>query len=325
MQKKNLKKILYVGMRYDYGRPEQGFSFEYTNFYSSLNRIVPELVEFDFMSIMQKEGRERMNALLLETAEKEEPDMIFFILFTDEIDKKTIGSLSKKFVTFNWFCDDHWRFHNFSKHFAPEFHFVSTTDHDAVEKYHSIGYSNVIQTQWGCNHFDYKKIPGSGKLFDVSFVGQPHGNRKKVIFRLEEQNIRVEAFGNGWENGRVSQERMVEIFNQTKVNLNLSNSSWNIRTIFRNKQQIKGRNFEVPGCGSLLLTDAVPRLDEYYCIDKEVVCFRSSKELTEKIRYYLSHDDEREAIAAAGYARTLKEHTYERRFIDIFDKMNFDI
>jgi spore maturation protein CgeB len=109
------------------------------------------------------------------------------------------------------------------------------------------------------------------------------------------------------------------------VNLNLSNSSWNIRTIFRNKQQIKGRNFEVPGCGSLLLTDAVPRLDEYYCIDKEVVCFRSSKELTEKIRYYLSHDDEREAIAAAGYARTLKEHTYERRFIDIFDKMNFDI
>jgi len=31
------------------------------------------------------------------------------------------------------------------------------------------------------------------------------------------------------------------------------------------------------------------------------------------IRYYLAHDDERQAIARAGQVRTLREHTYEQR------------
>jgi len=37
-----------------------------------------------------------------------------------------------------------------------------------------------------------------------------------------------------------------------------------------------------------------------------------------KIRYYLEHDEEREKIAMAGYQRTLGEHTYEKRFEQIF-------
>lgn len=41
-------------------------------------------------------------------------------------------------------------------------------------------------------------------------------------------------------------------------------------------------------------------------------------DLIDKIRYYLAHEDQRRAIAEAGYQRTLQEHTHERRFNEIF-------
>ena len=40
--------------------------------------------------------------------------------------------------------------------------------------------------------------------------------------------------------------------------------------------------------------------------------------MIDKIKYYLEHNEEREAIARAGYERTLREHTYEKRFNEIF-------
>ena len=84
------------------------------------------------------------------------------------------------------------------------------------------------------------------------------------------------------------------------------------------RDQIKGRNFEVPGCGGFLLTGRAENLEAYYEIGREIVCFESTEELIEKARYYLAHEDERAAIARAGYERTMKEHTYAHRFAEIF-------
>jgi spore maturation protein CgeB len=44
-----------------------------------------------------------------------------------------------------------------------------------------------------------------------------------------------------------------------------------------------------------------------------VAVFTSLAEAREKISYYLAHEDERRAMAAAAKARVLKEHTYARR------------
>jgi spore maturation protein CgeB len=35
------------------------------------------------------------------------------------------------------------------------------------------------------------------------------------------------------------------------------------------------------------------------------------------VRYYLDHPDEAEAIARAGQARTLREHTYQSRMVEL--------
>jgi spore maturation protein CgeB len=69
------------------------------------------------------------------------------------------------------------------------------------------------------------------------------------------------------------------------------------------------------------LTADADNLSDYYVDGKEVVIFKSMNEMMEKAKYYLEHQEERDKIAKAGYERTIKEHTYEQRFKEIFSKL----
>lgn len=77
------------------------------------------------------------------------------------------------------------------------------------------------------------------------------------------------------------------------------------------------RLFEATGVGTLLLTDRKANLHEMFVPDREVVTYESVGELVAKARYYLDHDDERRAVAAAGQERTLRDHTYARRMAEL--------
>lgn len=316
-------KIVYVAMKYDYGDPARGLSFEHTNFYETLINMGHNIIYFDFMSIFKEKGKEQMNQQLLDLVQKEKPNLVFFCLFTDEFKKETIRQIGQIAPTFNWFCDDHWRFDNYSKFWAPYFTYISTTATSAIPKYKKIGYKNVIKTQWACNHFTYKKMNLPSK-HDVTFIGQSYGNRKKIIDTLRSADINVETWGYGWENGRVSQEEMIKIFNQSKININLSNSyqPWWKNIIYgQEHQQIKGRNFEIPGCGGFTLSGQADNLGDYYKTEEEIVTYKNIRNLIKKVKYYLLHNKERECIAQAGYERTINEHTYEKRFNEIFKTM----
>ena len=364
-------RILYVAMKYDYGKPDQGYSFEHYNFYHALLNMGHDILYFDFMSLMQQQGRDWMNRRLLEVVRAEKPDLMFTVLFTEEFDPAVVKEISENTdtITLNWFCDDHWRFDNFSRHWAPCFNWSVTTARSALPKFEEMGYKNVIKSQWACNPFLYRKMNLPLK-YDVTFVGQPHGNRRETIQKLREAGIDVQVWGGGWDTGRISQEEMMRVFNQSRINLNLSNASVcsqnapamntacrlisrsldfvpmgsQIKSIGRgifsavapqdgssrnrdqstieNKQaldQIKGRNFEVPGCGGFTLTGRAENLEDYYQGGKEVVSFEDAEDLVKKVYYYLDHDEERAAIAQAGYERTMHEHTYVHRFNEIFD------
>jgi spore maturation protein CgeB len=171
---------------------------------------------------------------------------------------------------------------------------------------------------------------------------------------LQEAGIKVDVWGSGWESGRLSQEEMIRVFNESRINLNLSNASTpvycrpqsllqrNVKRLFsmtrdslsktevsaradnenqHYPEQIKGRNFEVPGCGGFLLTGKAENLEAYYEVDKEVACFDDMDDLIKKVKYYLCDEKLRETIAARGYQRTLDEHTYVHRFTEIFQRL----
>jgi hypothetical protein len=77
------------------------------------------------------------------------------------------------------------------------------------------------------------------------------------------------------------------------------------------------RLFEATGVGTLLLTDRLDGLSKLFVPDREVVTYADAGELVEKARWYLAHEDARAAIAAAGQARTLRDHGYESRVRDL--------
>lgn len=77
------------------------------------------------------------------------------------------------------------------------------------------------------------------------------------------------------------------------------------------------RLYEATGVGSLLLTDAKSNLGELFEVGREVVAYTGEGELVEAIEHHLAHEDERAAIAAAGQARTLRDHTYAVRMREL--------
>jgi spore maturation protein CgeB len=79
------------------------------------------------------------------------------------------------------------------------------------------------------------------------------------------------------------------------------------------------RLYEATGVGSLLLTDVKQNLGELFEVGQEVVAYRDEDELVEAVEHYLAHEDERDALAAAGQRRTLADHTYAVRMRELAD------
>lgn len=330
-------RILYVAMEHDYGRPERGPSFEAVNFRSAFEGMGHEVVPFDFKARHDAAGRDAMGRELVALAATAQPDLAFFFLFEDEIPPATIRAVGSAgaCTTMNWFADDHWRFEGFTRHYAPAFDWSITTDRDALPKYRALGHERVLLSQWGVNRYAYRKT-AEALEHEVSFVGLPHGDRWSVIERLRKSGCEVECWGDGWPKGRIDHAGMVRLFGASAINLNLSNSSSLPRTLrFRlgalargrwndarqarpRPSQIKGRTFEVPGSGGFLLTEAVPHLDEYFVPGREIGVFTDVDDLVDQVDHWLSHPDERSAVAEAGYRRALAEHTYDHRFAAIF-------
>src|SRR6185312_1634529 len=80
--------------------------------------------------------------------------------------------------------------------------------------------------------------------------------------------------------------------------------------------EIRGVNntlCEGAGCGAFQICDDRPTLSEFFKVDEEIVTFRNRPELVEKIRYYLSRDEERKQIAGRAVARAHRDHTHENR------------
>jgi spore maturation protein CgeB len=338
-------KILYAGVENDSYDPARGKSFEYRTFYEGLKRYPgAEVLNFPFDRILEA-GRDRYNRDLIGKVVQEKPDVVFVFMFSDEITIRTLDELKKITTTIAWFADDSWRFYNYSRRYATHFTWAVTTYSWMPDEYKKIGQSNVIRSQWGADTAAYKPMAIS-RGPDVAFVGGWSGPRAKLLSELQSRGVEVSAYGAGWPGGRVSGEKMLEIFSTAKINLGLNpppgflNKNTLGRLLFRHSintvvpdfhliqnletflhrgiPQIKARHFEIPACGGFLMTSMADDLDTYFKPGEEIVIYIDAGDCAEKIKYYLSHNDERRKIAIAGYERTLRDHTYPKRFEAIF-------
>ena len=311
-------RVLYAAMGEACSQAVRGAPYEDRFFRDSLQRLPGVRLEhFDYAAIAREIGIEAMSAELVERTAATAPDLLFLVPCAPAVDPLHAAlrqiTASGRTRTLAWICDDPWQFDDYSRHWAACVDWLVTTDPDSVPRYRELGAgARVVQSQWAADAgaFDLPDVPLD---LDVSFVGQPHGNRREVVDRLRAAGLPVATFGGGWTpaSAPLSPAAMTGVFRRSKINLNFGES------LDGSCQQIKARIFEVTACGGFLLTAAVPHLQRYFEPGVEIETFADAEELAAKARHYLAHGDERSAIAARGRERCLRDHTWERRLGDL--------
>ena len=102
---------------------------------------------------------------------------------------------------------------------------------------------------------------------------------------------------------------MPYVFKNTKINLNIT-----LRSIQRG---IPLRIMDVFGCKGFLLTNYQEDLSRFFVPGEDYVYYEDRNDLMDKIKYYLSNDAERNAIAENAYKKVHSEHSYEQRIEEI--------
>ncbi len=100
------------------------------------------------------------------------------------------------------------------------------------------------------------------------------------------------------------------VVKQSRVNLNLSRRGL--------KSGIPLHVFDIMGSGGFLLTNFQAELLDLFVPGEDFVYFEDKEDLVQKAGYFLSHEQERQAIARSGYEKVAAGHTYRHRIREIF-------
>ena len=329
-----MKKILYVGLKYNYGKPAEGFSYEHMNIEAGLRDCVKRgICEAEFWYPDEPKAFEGHTSPYWRDS-MHHWDAIFHVAFNESLDfpeEAAKFALKQDIPVIQWDCDSSWRFHNwiFPRKDRVS-HFVTT--HSATIPWYEKNGMKVIKSQWAASplylqYFDEHQLDAN--QYGCSFIGQKHGQmpngkflRSEIIDAMISAGIRIDLFGNywdgysNWHGYQTKFEDVMDVFNTTKVNLNLSNP-WHHGTM----PQIKGRHFEIPAISGFQISTPADDLSSYFVEDSEIVIARSTNELIEKTKYYLEHDEERNMIKCAGQLRTVLSHQWHHRFEHIFKEV----
>jgi spore maturation protein CgeB len=155
---------------------------------------------------------------------------------------------------------------------------------------------------------------------DVSFVGTVSPDHRQRIALLEAvaERYDLKLFGSKPQalaansplhrcfQGEVWGADMYQTLRRSRVALNS-------HIDFAGQEAGNMRLFEATGAGVYLLTDYKDNLSSLFAPDQEVAVWRSVDDCLATIGRALNDDNGRTAIASAGHARTMAQHTYRHR------------
>lgn len=307
-------KVLCVFGRHNYGDPRRGVSPEYAAFIPALRRLGHDVHHFESWDRRAYPDLARLNKALLEKVEGFRPDVMLTVQMHYELWLETLEAISARgdVATVSWTTDDSWKYREVSRFIGHAYHAMTTTYGYVVPKYHADGIGNVLLTQWAASSERLNQpLAARDCKHRVSFVGTATKERREQVGRLHARGVEVACFGYGWANGPVASDVIPTIMRESVISINFADS--------KGENQIKARTFEVPGAGGFLLTGAARDLETFYEPGVEIAVYQDFEDLVGKVDFYLSHPEERDRVARAGHARTLREHTYERRMATVID------
>jgi len=170
-------------------------------------------------------------------------------------------------------------------------------DRQCVERYNSFGANAVYWTHFADTAIFYPR-PDVNVEFDcVTTCGSRGGGLTEEIKKALGDSFNNERYFYGEDHAvRLNMGKMVFQCSQFK--------------------EVTRRIFEGMACGKMVLTDRLPEetgLSEMFVDGEDIVYYDNAKDAIEKIRYYASHDEERERIALNGFNKVMAEHSQVQR------------
>jgi spore maturation protein CgeB len=159
---------------------------------------------------------------------------------------------------------------------------------------------------------------------DVSFVGSlsvDHGERLRLVESLA-RRVPLKVWGSGVDElpmsspirscfqGEAWGAPMYGVLSRSRITIN---QHIDLAEGYSNNMRL----YEATGCGALMMVDRGRNLSDMFEPDKEVVAYSSVEECIEGVEHLLSDRTRCATIAAAGQRRTLSEHTYARRTLEL--------
>lgn len=211
--------------------------------------------------------------------------------------------------------------HNQSRQFLqslPLYDIYFTTKSYGVAELESLGAKRVCFVDNAYDSATHRPMPVTandrtrfgGK---VGFIGAYEAERGRSIECLAANGVPVRVWGAWWPSNRpLFENRCLWGDDYALATCAFDINLGFLRKINRDLQTT--RSVEIPACGAFMLAERTEEHQALFEEGKEAEYFDSDEELLDKTRYYLSHENERKRIAAAGRQRCLSSgYSHEAR------------
>lgn len=146
-------------------------------------------------------------------------------------------------------------------------------------------------------------------------------SRLRQQIRYRRESARLSPVFRAHARGAIPFEEIAGVFSSHEVCLNFSNVWADGRPGSDLIPHVRLRDFEGPMCRTCYLTGDTEEIREFYKVGSEIDTYSSREELIAKTRFYLAHPEAAEILRSAGYARAKRDHTWQKRFQELFDKI----
>jgi len=157
------------------------------------------------------------------------------------------------------------------------------------------------------------------KINDIGFIGRQYGERgywlNSVKNYAKKKNLKCNFPLAHGEKMFLSQSKINDLYNQTKINISFAPKEPPGRIV-------NLRTFEICMSGNFQLMQYTPCIEEFFEPGSEIICWKTKKDLFDKIEYYLENEKERAKIAKNGYKRAIENHTWSKRADNIITFLN---
>lgn len=177
----------------------------------------------------------------------------------------------------------------------------------------------------------YLDLPDIVKDIDVGFLGTLWESRASYIDNVISKGFKIYTNGGLFTDGKIitaTNRKTVTNWIPYIDYLNLTSRlkiSLNFSYLNEGKYQVRGRVWETMLCKTLLLEEDNPVTCRYFTPYVDYVPFTDIDDLIDKVRYYLSHEDEYDTIRLHGWETVTKYYNAKIFWQSIFETVKFPL